>query len=89
MPDILSKEVEFNIHRICQRDGLSFAQIKAKTRKADIVKTRQEVMYCLHKVVGYSSAQVGRALGERDHKTVLHGCKAHKRRFWDNQNVVS
>jgi len=29
MPDILSKEAEFNIHRICQRDGLSFSQNKS------------------------------------------------------------
>jgi chromosomal replication initiation ATPase DnaA len=46
---------------------------------------RQEVMWLLRQR-GYSTIQIGRALG-RDHSTVIHGARAHAARMASDQFV--
>jgi len=36
---------------------------------------RQTVMYLMHEMAGYRVADIGRGLGNRDHSTVIHGCR--------------
>lgn len=36
---------------------------------------RQTAMYLMHEIAGYRIADIGRGLGNRDHSTIIHGCR--------------
>jgi hypothetical protein len=44
-------------------------------RRAPIVEARHAAMYLARDLTGRSYPQIGRALGKRDHSTVIHGCQ--------------
>ena len=49
--------------------------IPTKTRKRDIVDSRQEICFIMYlSKSGYSQYEIGRHLGGRDHSTVNHSC---------------
>ena len=50
-----------------------------KTRRKEIVKPRQIVMYILREEFGTSFPYIGQKLGGRDHTTVIHACEKIKR----------
>lgn len=45
-----------------------------KTRRKEVVKARQVVMYLLREDYNISFPHIGRELGGRDHTTVIHSC---------------
>lgn len=49
-----------------------------KTRKHEIVKTRQVIMYILREDFNVSYPSIGDNLGGRDHTTVIHSCEKIK-----------
>ena len=49
--------------------------IYEKTRRKEVVKPRQIIMYILRKDFGTSYPSIGDKLGGRDHTTVIHSCK--------------
>ena len=51
------------------------SEIKSKRRTRKLVLPRQVAMYICHRVAGASLPEVGRALGGKDHTTVLHACR--------------
>lgn len=55
------------------------SSIYEKTRKKEIVKPRQLVMYILREDFGVSYPSIGEKLGGRDHTTVIHSCEKIKR----------
>ena len=52
--------------------------IYKKTRKKEIVKPRQVIMYILREDFGVSYPTIGQNLGGRDHTTVMHSCEKIK-----------
>jgi len=50
-----------------------------KTRRKEIVKPRQVVMYLLREDLNTSYPYIGQKLGGRDHTTVIHACEKIKR----------
>ncbi|MEK9181677.1 MAG: chromosomal replication initiator protein DnaA [Patescibacteria group bacterium] len=50
------------------------ASIYEKTRKKEIVKARQVVMYLLREDFSVSYPLIGQKLGGKDHTTVIHSC---------------
>jgi chromosomal replication initiator protein len=48
--------------------------IYEKTRKKEIVKARQMVMYLLREDFNVSYPLIGQKLGGKDHTTVIHSC---------------
>jgi chromosomal replication initiator protein len=52
--------------------------IYEKTRKKEVVKPRQVVMYLLREDFGVSFPSIGEKLGGRDHTTVIHSCEKIK-----------
>jgi chromosomal replication initiator protein len=52
--------------------------IYEKTRKKEIVKPRQLIMYILREDFGVSYPSIGEKLGGRDHTTVIHSCEKIK-----------
>ena len=53
---------------------LEEASIYEKTRKKEIVKARQVVMYVLREDFNVSYPLIGQKLGGKDHTTVIHSC---------------
>jgi chromosomal replication initiator protein len=51
------------------------SMIYEKTRRKEIVKPRQLVMYILREDFGISYPSIGEKLGGRDHTTVIHSCE--------------
>lgn len=52
--------------------------IHKKTRRKEIVKPRQVLMYLLREDFGTSFPLIGQKLGGRDHTTVIHACEKIK-----------
>ena len=52
--------------------------IYEKTRKKEVVKPRQVIMYLLREDMGVSYPSIGEKLGGRDHTTVIHSCEKIK-----------
>jgi chromosomal replication initiator protein len=50
------------------------ADIYDKTRKKEIVRARQVVMYLLREDFNVSYPLIGQKLGGKDHTTVIHSC---------------
>ena len=53
---------------------LAESSIYEKTRKKEIVKARQIVMYLLREDFNVSYPLIGQKLGGKDHTTVIHSC---------------
>lgn len=53
--------------------------IYEKTRRKEIVKARQLVMYVLREFYSVSYPLIGQKLGGKDHTTVIHSCEKIKR----------
>jgi chromosomal replication initiator protein len=53
---------------------LEEASVYEKTRKKEIVKARQVVMYLLREDFNVSYPLIGQKLGGKDHTTVIHSC---------------
>jgi chromosomal replication initiator protein len=65
--------------------SLSEETIYEKTRRKEVVKPRQVVMYLLREDFNVSYPSIGQELGGRDHTTVIHSCdKIRKDLITDN-----
>jgi len=63
------------------------AVIYEKTRKKEIVRPRQIIMYILREDAGISYPTIGESLGGRDHTTVIHSCDRVKKMIEDDYTV--
>ncbi len=59
--------------------SISETVIYEKTRRKEVVKPRQVVMYLLREDFNISYPSIGQELGGRDHTTVIHSCDKIKR----------
>lgn len=63
-------------NRIAARHGITIDEMESTSRDTRFARARQEVMYFAHALSAQSLPAIGRALGDRDHTTVLHGVRA-------------
>lgn len=61
------------IAAVCDRYGVSAAELADKTRSRPIARPRQVAMWLCRELTDMSLQQIGAALGGRDHSTILHG----------------
>jgi chromosomal replication initiator protein len=59
--------------------GIDEATIYEKTRRKEVVRPRQVIMYLLREDFRISFPTIGEKLGGRDHTTVIHSCEKIKR----------
>lgn len=59
--------------------GVDEESIYQKTRRREIVRPRQIIMYILRQDFNVSYPTIGNKLGGRDHTTVIHSCEKIKR----------
>lgn len=62
--------------------------IYEKTRKKDVVKPRQIIMYILREDFKISYPTIGEKLGGRDHTTVIHSCEKIKDDLKSDMNLI-
>lgn len=63
------------------------ASIYEKTRRKEVVKPRQLIMYILREDFQVSYPAIGKKLGGRDHTTVIHSCEKIKREIKEDAEL--
>ncbi|MCR4766154.1 MAG: chromosomal replication initiator protein DnaA [Bacteroidaceae bacterium] len=66
------------LETVCKHYGLDIASIHTKSRKHEIVQARQIAMFLAKDYTDFSTARIGKLIGNRDHATVLHAFKTIK-----------
>ena len=64
---------------VAAKHRLDPADITGRNRAFAISHPRQEAMARMRDA-GFSTTQIGRVLGRRDHTTIVHGARAHHAR---------
>jgi len=79
--DVAPTAPKISVHRImrriCRATGISEHEIMSNRRYRPIVLARQAIMYWACRRTLRSLPEIGRALGGRDHTTVLHAKHAY------------
>lgn len=66
------------VDKVARYFDIDQASIYEKTRRKEIVKPRQIIMYLLREDFQVSYPAIGKKLGGRDHTTVIHSCEKIK-----------
>ncbi len=74
-----SVSVKQIISKVCEFYNIDRDVIYKKTRRREIVRPRQIIMYILREDFNISYPSIGIELGGRDHTTVIHSCDKIKR----------
>jgi len=78
LSDLINRAVDLSVSGIAtavaEYYGISQEEIVGKGRSRRIARPRQLVMYLSREETDTSLPQIGRALGDRDHTTIMYGC---------------
>lgn len=77
-----AKGVDRLIVAFASERGTTIEDLRGPDRHRPLVHHRQDCMRFLRDNTDLSLPQIGRALGGRDHTTIMFGIKASKRREW-------
>ena len=75
-------------HVVARFYNIDHNLIYEKTRRKEIVKARQIVMYLLREDYSISFPHIGRELGGRDHTTVIHSCNKISDELKEDPNLA-
>lgn len=75
------------VDKIARYFDVDPASIYEKTRRKEVVKPRQLIMYVLREDFAVSYPAIGQKLGGRDHTTVIHSCEKIKNELKSNQEL--
>jgi chromosomal replication initiator protein len=67
------------IDAVCSHFDVSHQALRSKSRSKRVATARHVAMYLLHRDAFQPLAAIGRALGDRDHSTVLYACRKIER----------
>ncbi|MCX6786215.1 MAG: chromosomal replication initiator protein DnaA [Candidatus Kaiserbacteria bacterium] len=67
------------VDKVAEFYGIDQESIYEKTRRREVVRPRQVIMYILREDFNISYPTIGTKLGGRDHTTVIHSCEKIKR----------
>jgi chromosomal replication initiator protein len=67
------------VDKVAAYYGIDEESIYEKTRRREVVRPRQVIMYILREDFSISYPTIGTKLGGRDHTTVIHSCEKIKR----------
>ena len=67
------------VDKVAEFYGIDEESIYEKTRRREVVRPRQIIMYLLREDFNISYPTIGSKLGGRDHTTVIHSCEKIKR----------
>lgn len=67
------------VDKVASFYGIDEESVYEKTRRREVVRPRQIIMYILREDFNISYPTIGNKLGGRDHTTVIHSCEKIKR----------
>ncbi len=67
------------VDKVAEFYGIDEESIYEKTRRREVVRPRQIIMYLLREDFNISYPTIGSKIGGRDHTTVIHSCEKIKR----------
>ena len=73
-----SMAIDDVVEKVAQFFNIESASIYEKTRRKEVVRPRQLIMYILREDFAVSYPTIGQKLGGRDHTTVIHSCEKIK-----------
>lgn len=80
--------VKHVVSKVAEFYGIDEDSIYEKTRRREVVRPRQIIMYLLREDFSVSYPTIGTKLGGRDHTTVIHSCEKIKREVVDNMDLA-
>lgn len=75
------------VDKVARYYDIDQASIYEKTRRKEVVKPRQIIMYILREDFQVSYPTIGKKLGGRDHTTVIHSCEKIKNDLKSNSEL--
>lgn len=80
--------VKHVVTKIAEFYGIEEDSIYEKTRRREVVRPRQVIMYILRDDFNVSYPTIGTKLGGRDHTTVIHSCEKIKREITEDAELA-
>ncbi|MFZ2500758.1 MAG: chromosomal replication initiator protein DnaA [Minisyncoccia bacterium] len=80
--------VKVVVDKIAEFYGIDEESIYEKTRRREVVRPRQIIMYILREDFNISYPTIGSKLGGRDHTTVIHSCEKIKRELVVDTDLI-
>ncbi|KND46877.1 MAG: chromosomal replication initiator protein DnaA [Parcubacteria bacterium C7867-004] len=80
--------VKHVVSKVAEYYGIDEESIYEKTRRREVVRPRQVIMYLLREDFSVSYPTIGSKLGGRDHTTVIHSCEKVKREILVDQELA-
>jgi chromosomal replication initiator protein len=80
--------VKHVVSKVAEFYGIDEESIYEKTRRREVVRPRQVIMYILREDFSVSYPTIGSKLGGRDHTTVIHSCEKVKREVVDDAELA-
>lgn len=81
--------VDLIIEVVAEHFGFKPVDIASQKRNKEIVYPRQIAMYLCREMTDTSLQLIGKALGKRDHTTILHGCDKISHELIHNETLAS
>ena len=75
------------VEKVARYFDIEPATIYEKTRRKEVVKPRQLIMYILREDFQVSYPAIGQKLGGRDHTTVIHSCEKIRAELTHNEEL--
>jgi chromosomal replication initiator protein len=76
------------VDKVAEFYGIDEESIYEKTRRREVVRPRQVIMYILREDFSISYPTIGTKLGGRDHTTVIHSCEKIKREILGDNELA-
>ena len=83
-----SVSIKHVVSKVAEFYGIDEESIYEKTRRREVVRPRQVIMYILREDFSVSYPTIGSKLGGRDHTTVIHSCEKVKREIVDDTELA-
>jgi len=83
-----SVSVKNVVSKVAEFYGIDEESIYEKTRRREVVRPRQVIMYLLREDFSVSYPTIGTKLGGRDHTTVIHSCEKIKREVVEDNSLA-
>lgn len=80
--------VKHVVTKVAEFYGIEENSIYEKTRRREVVRPRQVIMYLLREDFSVSYPTIGNKLGGRDHTTVIHSCEKVKREITEDAELA-
>lgn len=80
--------VKHVVSKVAEFYGIDEESIYEKTRRREVVRPRQVIMYLLREDFSVSYPTIGTKLGGRDHTTVIHSCEKVKREVIEDAELA-